>query len=67
MDVRTINALLSRGELDHKEMWPHKLEVEAKGIRFRFEFGLDKLPEEPGLILIRGRANTAKALGWNST
>ncbi len=61
MDVRTINTLLSRGEYSNTQMWPRKMEIESKGMQFRFEFGLDSLPEEPGVILIRGPRQYGKS------
>ncbi|HCU25689.1 MAG TPA: ATPase, partial [Deltaproteobacteria bacterium] len=61
MDVKTVNELLSRGEIDREDMWPHLAEMESKALQFRFEFGLDRLPMEPGLITIRGPRQYGKS------
>ncbi|MBI2338897.1 MAG: ATP-binding protein [Deltaproteobacteria bacterium] len=61
MDVREINNLLSRGEIDRPGLMPHLAELEAKTLRFRFEFGLDELPVQPGLITIRGPRQYGKS------
>lgn len=61
MDVKTINCLLAEGNIDNKDMWPRILEMESKAHQFRFEFGLDKLPTEPGLIIIRGPRQYGKS------
>ena len=54
MDVKTINRLLAEGNIDRDDMWPRIVEMESKAHQFRFEFGLNELPKEPGLIPIRG-------------
>ncbi|MCK4794145.1 MAG: ATP-binding protein [Desulfobacteraceae bacterium] len=61
MDVKTINSLLAAGEIDCDDMWPRIEEVEAKACQFRFEFGLDEIPKEPGLIIIRGPRQYGKS------
>lgn len=60
MDVRSINECLSRGEIDREEMWPHLAELKTKPLQFRFEFGLEILPAEAGLITIRGARQYGK-------
>ena len=42
-------------------MWPHIAEYESKAVTFPFEFGLDELPREPGLITIRGPRQYGKS------
>jgi len=61
MDVKTLNELLARGEVDREDMWPRIVEMESKALQFRFEFGLDELPKEPGLITIRGPRQYGKS------
>lgn len=61
MDVKTINALLASGEIDREDMWPRIVEMESKAAQFRFEFGLDEIPAEPGLITIRGPRQYGKS------
>ncbi len=54
MNVEQKNELLARGEIDREDMWPRIVEFESKALTFPFEFGLDELPVEPGLIVPRG-------------
>ncbi len=61
MNVREINDLLSRGDIDHEELWPHLLDLKKQAVTFNFEFGLKKLPIEPGLIIIRGPRQYGKS------
>jgi predicted AAA+ superfamily ATPase len=61
MDVKTINHLLAEGNIDRDDMWPRIVEMESKAHQFRFEFGLDELPDEPGLIIIRGPRQYGKS------
>lgn len=61
MDVNEINHLLAEGEIDREDMWPRIADMESKALQFRFEFGLDKLPTEPGLITIRGPRQYGKS------
>ena len=66
MDVRTINRLLAEGNIDRDDMWPRIIEMESKAHQFRFDFGLDELPTEPGLIIIRGPRQYGKST-WLDT
>ncbi|MBM4386570.1 MAG: ATP-binding protein [Deltaproteobacteria bacterium] len=66
MNVNTLNNLLAQGEIDREDMWPRFSELKAKAVRFKFEFGLDELPEEPGLITIRGPRQYGKST-WLET
>lgn len=61
MNVSQINALLARGEVDRENMWPRLVEYESKASPFLFEFGLDRLPAEPGLIVVRGPRQYGKS------
>src|SRR5512139_1394340 len=61
MDVKTINQLLAEGIVDRDDMWPRIVEMESKTHQFRFEFGLNELPKEPGLIIIRGPRQYGKS------
>jgi uncharacterized protein len=61
MDVKTINQLLAEGNIDRDDMWPRIIEMESKACQFRFEFGLNDLPTEPGLIIIRGPRQYGKS------
>lgn len=61
MDVKTINQLLAEGNIDREDMWPRIVEMESKAHQFRFEFGLNELPTDPGLIIIRGPRQYGKS------
>ena len=61
MDVKTINLFLAEGNIDRENMCPRIVEMESKAHQFRFEFGLDELPTEPGLIIIRGPRQYGKS------
>ncbi|MBI2083100.1 MAG: ATP-binding protein [Deltaproteobacteria bacterium] len=61
MDVKSFNELLAQGEIDREDMWPHLAEMKSRVVQFRFEFGLEELPLEPGLITIRGPRQYGKS------
>lgn len=61
MDVKTINRLLAEGNVENEEMWPRIAEMESKALKFRFEFSLENIPQEPGLIIIRGPRQYGKS------
>src|SRR5712691_6700556 len=61
VNVKQMNELLSRGEIDREDMWPRIVDYESKAVPFRFEFGLDELPRDPGLIVIRGARQMGKS------
>lgn len=55
------NRLFSTGPLDRDDLWPKITEYEARHFRFRWEFGLESLPEAPGVITIRGPRQSGKS------
>ncbi len=61
VNVKQLNSLLAGGEIDREDMWPRLVEYEAKASPFLFEFGLDRLPVEPGLIVVRGPRQYGKS------
>ena len=61
MDVNSRNLLFSRGEIDRDDLWPKSTEYREQPCTFRFSFGLDELPAEPGIILIRGPRQFGKS------
>ncbi|MEW6751947.1 MAG: AAA family ATPase [Candidatus Latescibacterota bacterium] len=61
MDSSTRNQALSRGELTTPGLFPHLEELARAPFVFRMEFGLDPLPEESGLILVRGARQYGKS------
>ncbi len=61
MDVNTRNRLFSSGEIDREDLWPKITEYQEQPRTFRFSFGLDALPKESGVILIRGPRQYGKS------
>ena len=61
MDVSHINEALSGGELATPGLFPHLEMLRDTRFVFKVNFGLDELPEEPGLILIRGARQYGKS------
>ncbi|HJR70596.1 MAG TPA: ATP-binding protein [Gammaproteobacteria bacterium] len=61
MDVNTRNRLFSEGKIDREDLWPKITEYEQQPCTFRFSFGLDALPAEAGIILIRGPRQFGKS------
>jgi len=61
VDVKSRNRLFSTGEIDREDLWPKITEFEEQPRTFRFSFGLDELPAEPGIILIRGPRQYGKS------
>src|SRR5881392_2855245 len=61
MDVNTRNHFFSLGEIERADLWPKITEFEAQPCTFRFSFGLDRLPAERGIVLIRGPRQFGKS------
>lgn len=61
MDVRQVNERLLQGEVSIAGLFPHLDALEQSPFVFRFDFGLDALPEEPGVILVRGPRQYGKS------
>ncbi|MBI2607178.1 MAG: ATP-binding protein [Deltaproteobacteria bacterium] len=61
MNCEERNRLLAGGELDRDDLWPKIDEYESRRYQFRWEFGLESLPEEPGLISVRGPRQYGKS------
>ncbi|MBI5525234.1 MAG: ATP-binding protein [Deltaproteobacteria bacterium] len=61
MDVNEKNRLLSLGKLDEPGLFPRLEELRAKPFAFKPEFGLAAVPEEPGVIVIRGPRQYGKS------
>lgn len=53
MNVRAINECLLRGEMDREGLFPHLEDLKRASFVFKVDFGLQKLPEEPGVLFIR--------------
>ncbi len=61
MNIKEINKKLSRGELDLPEMFPHLERLKTAPYVFNIDFGLKKLPTEPGILMIRGARQYGKS------
>ncbi|MGM0577861.1 MAG: ATP-binding protein [Myxococcota bacterium] len=61
MDVSDINDALFRGAIDQPGVLPHLDRVERRAVRFDVDFGLERLPTEPGILLIRGARQYGKS------
>jgi predicted AAA+ superfamily ATPase len=61
VNVSDINSRLSAGETSPGEFLPHLQDLRRSPRQFRFSFGLDTLPEEPGIIVVRGPRQYGKS------
>ena len=61
MNVKEINRALAAGVVDEHGVLPHAEQLRRVPFVFTFEFGLDALPEEPGVILVRGPRQYGKS------
>jgi predicted AAA+ superfamily ATPase len=61
MNVRHINEHLLRGDLVAPRLFPHLDELADSRFTFELHFGLDSLPEEEGILLIRGPRQYGKS------
>ncbi|MGD9152970.1 MAG: AAA family ATPase [Gammaproteobacteria bacterium] len=61
MDGADINHNLARGELDFPSMFPHLVSLKESPYVFDVDFGLKELPEQPGILLIRGPRQYGKS------
>ncbi|OFZ78723.1 MAG: hypothetical protein A2583_08235 [Bdellovibrionales bacterium RIFOXYD1_FULL_53_11] len=61
MNVHSINGLLLDGRLDVPGLFPKIEELSSAPVGFEHDFGLSALPEEPGLIMIRGGRQLGKS------
>ena len=61
MNVRSKNLCFRQGNLSQSGLFPHKELAEAQELFFEFNFGLNKLPNEPGLITVRGPRQFGKS------
>ena len=55
------NACLARGELDSTGVFPALDELRRAEFVFEVDFGLDELPTEPGIMLVRGARQYGKS------
>jgi predicted AAA+ superfamily ATPase len=61
MDGKQVNAALSAGRISEPGLLPKLEALEQSPFRFGVKFGLDDLPAEPGVILIRGARQYGKS------
>jgi uncharacterized protein len=61
VNVDDVNRALSLGNLDHPGLFPRLEALRAAAAVFRMEFGLDQLPVEPGVLIIRGARQSGKS------
>jgi predicted AAA+ superfamily ATPase len=61
MDGKQVNAALSVGRIGEPGLFPKLEALEQHPFRFGVDFGLNELPAEPGVILIRGARQYGKS------
>jgi len=61
MRTQTINEYLFRGKIDHIDLLPHFQNLQQQPYIFNIDFGLKKLPTEPGILIIRGARQYGKS------
>lgn len=61
MDVKQRNEALFRGDLERPGLFPQLELLQSAPVVFPTTFGLDHLPHEPGVIVIRGPRQYGKS------
>ncbi|MBK9576677.1 MAG: ATP-binding protein [Fibrobacteres bacterium] len=61
MNVDDVNRCLSEGRIDVLGVFPRLDALGGRKLVFRTEFGLDELPDQPGLLLVRGARQYGKS------
>ena len=61
MDAHQTNTALAVGRIDEPGLFPRLEALQAAPYRFKTRFGLDELPRQPGLILVRGARQYGKS------
>jgi hypothetical protein len=61
VNVDQVNAALLAGDIDRPGVFPRLDALRSSPAVFRVEFGLDRLPEVPGVIAIRGARQYGKS------
>ena len=61
MDMNKINQHLLSGNIDTRHIFPHLDRLKNVPFNFKVDFGLSKLPEEAGILLIRGARQYGKS------
>lgn len=66
MNVNNVNEALLEGRVDDPWVLPRWQALQNQRCRFKWEFGLDVLPTEPGVILVRGARQYGKSTWMES-
>lgn len=61
MDMHEVNVALSEGETRVPGVLPKIEELREQPFQMQVQFGLDELPEQPGVILVRGARQFGKS------
>jgi len=61
MNVNDINQVLLSSDFSALDNLPHIAQLKESPIRFTVDFGLDKLPTEPGIIVVYGARQYGKS------
>jgi len=61
MEIQTLNQLLSQGIVDEPGQFPHLDRLQEVPFQFKINFGLGQLPEEGGILIIRGGRQYGKS------
>ena len=61
MDIQSINNNLSQANIDIPGMFPHLDYLRSAPYIFSIHFGLEELPIEPGILIIRGARQYGKS------
>ncbi|HEX4045078.1 MAG TPA: AAA family ATPase [Gammaproteobacteria bacterium] len=66
MEIQQLNELLAAGIFDAAGQFPHLERLQKAPFQFKINFGLASLPEEAGILLIRGARQYGKST-WLET
>lgn len=61
MDHQIINTILAQGEIEKPGVFPHLDQLNTASYIFEVDFGLQSLPQEPGILIIRGPRQYGKS------
>lgn len=61
MDIKEFNSILAQGNIDQYGLFPHLDQLRESTYVFNIDFGLPVLPQEPGILLIRGPRQYGKS------